>query len=75
MNTLQQELDDVLKLKKSGGGFHYIYQAMQLADKTHRARRWYNLLKTPISKWKQTLAETRLILDELDKSGIHAKSK
>lgn len=72
MSTLRQELDDVLNLKKSSGGFHYIYQAEKLADKAHRARKWQNLLKTPILKWKATLADTRFVLNTLKEHGIYS---
>ena len=72
MSTLRQELDDVLSFKKSSGGFHYVYQAEKLGDKAHRARKWYNLLKTPISKWKTTLADTRFVLKTLKENGIYS---
>lgn len=75
MSNLHQELENVLNLKNGGSGFHYVYQAKQLASKARKARQWYNLLKTPIPQWKQTLAETRFVLDELDKGGINIKHK
>lgn len=75
MNTFRQDFDTILQLKQGGSGFHYVHQGTQLADKARQARQWYNLLKTPLPQWNQTLADTRFILDELGKDGIHAPGK
>lgn len=64
----------VLRLKDDGGGFHYTYQAQQLAQKAQQARRWATLIKTPINRWQQTLKDTRFVLDELESNGIKIQS-
>ncbi|MEO0458655.1 MAG: hypothetical protein AAF152_19040 [Cyanobacteria bacterium P01_A01_bin.114] len=73
IHDFRQELDAVLRLKDDGG-FHYTYQAQQLAQKAQQARQWSVLLKTPLNRWQQTLKDTRFVLDELQANGINLEN-
>ncbi|MGF1522541.1 MAG: hypothetical protein ACFBSF_09525 [Leptolyngbyaceae cyanobacterium] len=70
MNDFREALEEVLEAKKSGGGFHFVQKAQRLAQSAQQARRLPNLLKTPIGRWKKTLADTHYVLKELDAMGI-----
>ncbi|MEO1352753.1 MAG: hypothetical protein AAFW84_28835 [Cyanobacteria bacterium J06635_15] len=67
-NTIdfRQELDMLLRLKQDSGGFHYTYQAQQLANKARKARKWYNLLKRPMTQWRKIRRDTQVVLEELE---------
>lgn len=70
MNTLREELEEVMKLKGDGGGFHYIQKAQRLGKTAQQARQWYSLLKIPAWEWQKRLSETRYVLDQLNAMGI-----
>ena len=70
MNNLREELKEVLKMKSSAGGFHYVQKAQQLGRTAQKARQFSNLLRTPIGQWRKTLSDTRYVLDELAEMDI-----
>ncbi|MEM9009247.1 MAG: hypothetical protein AAGE59_37820 [Cyanobacteria bacterium P01_F01_bin.86] len=70
MDNLREELNEVIKMKRRGGGFHYVERARKLMWSAQQARHWRTLLKTPIKQWQATLSETRQILDKLASIGI-----
>ncbi|MEM6518647.1 MAG: hypothetical protein AAF722_04850 [Cyanobacteria bacterium P01_C01_bin.70] len=70
MTNLREKLNTVLQLKEDGGGFHYVQQAQSLRQTAQHTRQWSTLLRTPIGRWKSTLADTRYVLDELKAMGI-----
>ena len=64
MIDFRKELEEVLRMKHEGG-FHYVYQAEQLAEKAREARKLKNLLRTPVTRWKRVLKDTRFVLEQL----------
>lgn len=70
MTTLREELEAILKMKKTGGGFHYAQRAQHLGQRAQKARQWFRLLKVPIWQWQETLSETRYVIDQLYDLGI-----
>ena len=67
MKDLQSELEEVLKMKAVGSGFHYVWKAQRLGQTAEESRQWYNLLlKAPIWRWQKILSDTRHVLDELN---------
>ena len=65
MDNLREELQAVLEMRSSAGGFHYIRKAQQLGRAAQQARQLSNLLRTPIGQWRKILSDTRYVLDEL----------
>lgn len=70
MHNFREELDEVLKIRESGSGFHYAHKAQQLGQTAQQARQFSSLLKTPIGRWSKTLSDTRYVIDELSALGV-----
>ncbi|MEM9806995.1 MAG: hypothetical protein AAF959_17135 [Cyanobacteria bacterium P01_D01_bin.56] len=70
MTNLREELQEVLKLQDQEGGFHYIQRAQHLKQLADHQRHWTRLLRTPVTQWRRTLADTQYVLDELANLGI-----